>query len=57
MLQNKNLRTGDTVYHDKFGRGTILNISGNWPDSKAVIEFETQGQKVLLLKFAKLTKV
>lgn len=57
MLQNKNLRTGDTVYHDKFGRGTILNISGNWPDSKAVIEFETQGQKVLLLKFAKLKKV
>lgn len=57
MLQNKNLRTGDTVYHDKFGKGTILNISGNWPDSKAVIEFETQGQKVLLLKFAKLTKV
>ena len=57
MLQNKNLRTGDTVYHDKFGKGTILNISGNWPDSKAVIEFETQGQKVLLLKFAKLKKV
>jgi len=56
-LQNKNLRIGDTVYHDKFGKGIILNISGNWPDSKAIIQFDTQGQKVLLLKFAKLTKV
>ncbi|HPQ08939.1 MAG TPA: 3'-5' exonuclease [Bacteroidia bacterium] len=57
VIGNKELQKGDVVTHDKFGRGTILEISGKWPDSKAVILFDNHGQKVLLLKFAKLEKV
>ncbi|GIV27098.1 MAG: DNA helicase [Bacteroidia bacterium] len=57
VLQNKDLIKGDVVHHEKFGRGVILEISGKWPDSKAVVAFDNFGQKVLLLKFAKLEKV
>ncbi|GAB4201636.1 MAG: 3'-5' exonuclease [Bacteroidia bacterium] len=56
-LQNKDLQKGNVVYHDKFGRGTVLDVSGKWPDSKAIVVFDNHGQKVLLLKFAKLEKV
>lgn len=57
MLANKNLQIGDKIYHDKFQKGIILDISGNWPDSKAVIDFEKYGKKILLLKFAILKKI
>jgi len=57
VISNKELQKGDMVIHDKFGKGIILEISGKWPDSKAVILFDNHGQKVLLLKFAKLEKV
>lgn len=57
VLKNKELQKGDKVYHDKFGNGTILEISGKWPDSKAIVLFDNHGQKVLLLKFAKLERL
>ncbi|MCX7728486.1 MAG: ATP-dependent helicase [Bacteroidia bacterium] len=56
-VQNKDLEKGHVIYHDKFGKGTILEISGKWPDSKAIVHFDAHGQKVLLLKFAKLEKI
>lgn len=54
---NKTLRPGDMVLHEKFGQGTISDIEGNWPESKATIKFANAGEKKLLLKFAKLMKV
>lgn len=57
LIQNKELQKGDVVLHEKFGKGTILEISGKWPESKAIVYFDNGGQKVLLLKFAKLQKV
>ena len=48
------LRVGQRVEHDRFGYGTILSLEGDGPNRKAVVEFETGGQKTLLLKFAKL---
>lgn len=57
IIKNKNLMKGDSVYHEKFGKGRILDISGMWPDSKAIVIFENSGQKILLLKFAKLEKI
>lgn len=56
VIQNKELMKGDVVHHEKFGKGVILEISGKWPDSKAIVAFDNFGQKVLLLKFAKLQK-
>jgi DNA helicase-2/ATP-dependent DNA helicase PcrA len=45
---------GLRIYHVKFGYGTVAQVDGSGDDRKAVIKFETLGQKVLLLKFAKL---
>ncbi|MFN6039064.1 MAG: hypothetical protein ACK452_11405 [Bacteroidota bacterium] len=42
------------VEHEKFGLGTVLKIEGTFPDLKATIHFNAAGQKMLLLKFAKL---
>jgi DNA helicase-2/ATP-dependent DNA helicase PcrA len=49
-----NLQVGMNVEHQRFGIGKVLHIEGKQPDVKAVIFFQTTGQKQLLLKFAKL---
>lgn len=48
------LKAGLRIYHIKFGYGTIQRIDGPANDAKAIIFFDTLGEKVLLLKFAKL---
>ncbi|MBO4692655.1 MAG: UvrD-helicase domain-containing protein [Bacteroidales bacterium] len=48
------MRVGQTVEHERFGKGKIITISGNASDLKAVVEFEEFGRKTLLLKFAKM---
>ena len=53
---NQSLQAGDKVMHEKFGQGQILSLEGNWPETKANIQFEKAGNKSLLLKFAKLQK-
>ncbi|HXC04252.1 MAG TPA: UvrD-helicase domain-containing protein [Bacteroidia bacterium] len=50
----RSLATGMTVMHERFGKGTVTNLEGEFPNSKATIQFETVGVKQLLLKFAKL---
>lgn len=45
---------GTAVLHDRFGKGTVLNIEGNGDSAKATVQFENAGTKQLLLKFAKL---
>lgn len=54
---NKSLREDEEVLHEKFGKGRILKLEGVWPETKALIQFETVGNKSLLLKFARLQKV
>ena len=48
------LREGERVEHIRFGAGDILEISGRYPDMKARIRFDEHGEKLLLLKYAKL---
>jgi DNA helicase-2/ATP-dependent DNA helicase PcrA len=50
----QSLQVGMTVSHERFGNGKVVNIEGIFPNSKATVEFDTEGQKQLLLKFAKL---
>ena len=52
---NTLLQTGMNVSHERFGKGKILQIEGQAGNKKATIFFERNGQKTLLLKFAKLT--
>lgn len=53
---NQALQEGDTVFHEKFGSGQIVQLEGRWPETKATIKFSQAGTKSLLLKFARLTK-
>jgi DNA helicase-2/ATP-dependent DNA helicase PcrA len=39
-----------TVEHSRFGLGKVLDVDGG----KATIHFGSEGQKTLVLKFAKL---
>jgi DNA helicase-2/ATP-dependent DNA helicase PcrA len=50
----KALQVGMTVSHERFGNGKVINIEGQFPNSKASVDFGEAGQKQLLLKFAKL---
>ncbi len=47
---------GMKVRHGKFGVGTIRNIEGRGDDRKAVVWFNSVGQKKLLLRFAGLER-
>ncbi len=50
------LSTGMIVYHDSFGRGRIVDISGEGENARAVVNFDEVGRKLLLLKYAHLRK-
>lgn len=48
---------GDSVHHERFGNGVIISIEGQQPNTTASVEFEKEGIKKLLLRFAKLRKL
>ena len=48
------LKVGMRVEHNRFGFGVIKEISGSVTDLKARIDFDSYGEKILLLKYAKL---
>ncbi len=47
-------KVGDRIEHNRFGAGKVLEISGRVPELKARISFDDYGEKLLLLKFAKI---
>ena len=50
-------RVGDRIEHNRFGVGKVLKISGEVPDIKANIVFEKYGEKILLLKYARIRHI
>ena len=48
------LRAGQRVEHNRFGYGKILEIIGDSTDLKARIAFDDFGEKILVLKYAKI---
>jgi len=48
------IKEGMTVLHQKFGPGMVVSIEGSAPNNKATVVFEMDGEKTLLLKFARL---
>ena len=48
------LSVGQRIEHNRFGPGTILDLSGSAPEMKARIRFDAHGEKLLLLKYAKI---
>ena len=47
-------RVGDRIEHNRFGPGEILEITGTVPELKARVRFDELGEKLLLLKYAKM---
>jgi DNA helicase-2/ATP-dependent DNA helicase PcrA len=47
-------KAGDRIEHNRFGTGQILEIIGQVPDLKARVHFDKFGDKLLILKFAKM---
>ena len=50
-------KVGDRIEHNRFGKGSILEIIGQVPDLKARVHFDEYGDKLLILKFAKMRHV
>ncbi|MBP5218737.1 MAG: UvrD-helicase domain-containing protein [Bacteroidales bacterium] len=48
------LKAGQRIEHNRFGFGKIVEITGKVPDLKAKIVFDIYGEKILLLKYAKI---
>lgn len=48
------IEVGQTILHQRFGRGKVAGLSGLAENKKALINFENAGEKQLLLRFAKL---
>ena len=50
----KDLYEGERIEHNRFGAGTIKTITGVFPELKATVVFDDYGEKLLLLKYAKM---
>lgn len=48
------LYAGERIEHNRFGPGTILEITGSVPELKAKVSFDGYGEKLLLLKYARM---
>ena len=51
------LKAGQRIEHNRFGYGQILEITGPVTDLKAKISFDDHGEKILILKYAKIRAI
>jgi DNA helicase-2/ATP-dependent DNA helicase PcrA len=51
------LRSGQNVFHTKFGEGVVLTLEGSGDDARAQVNFSRHGMKWLALSVARLTPV
>ena len=55
---SQDIEVGDMVRHDRFGVGKVEFLDGTDSQNiKAKVIFANEGEKNLILKFAKLTKI
>lgn len=55
---SQDIEVGDQVRHDRFGVGEVIFLDGTDSENiKAKVLFKNEGEKNLILKFAKLTKL
>ena len=48
------IKQGSKIEHNKFGIGTVLELSGSPTSLKAKIDFEGYGEKIIMLAYAKV---
>nr|HMQ74325.1 hypothetical protein [Rubrivivax sp.] len=51
------LRSGQAVFHNKFGEGIVVTIEGRGDEARAQVNFGRHGPKWLALAVAKLTPI
>ena len=51
------LAVGDEVFHERWGRGTVVAVSGRGQNAEATVHFEDEGSKRLLLAYAPLQRI
>ncbi len=51
------LAIGDVVVHQKFGRGSVLDVQGAGGDAFVTVQFDNAGRKSIMLNYAKLEKL
>jgi ATP-dependent DNA helicase UvrD/PcrA len=51
------LSVGDEVFHERWGRGTVVAVSGRGQNAEATVNFEDEGAKRLLLAYAPLQRI
>jgi DNA helicase-2/ATP-dependent DNA helicase PcrA len=51
---NININVDDNVFHERFGKGKVIEIEFDGNNSRATINFRNSGPKKVLLRFAKL---
>jgi DNA helicase-2/ATP-dependent DNA helicase PcrA len=56
-VRNSAWRSGQAVFHTKFGEGVIVNLEGSGADARVQVNFRKAGVKWLALEYAKLTAV
>lgn len=49
------LKVGTRINHQRFGNGVITSVDGFGQDTRVTVDFDSEGRKVLLLKYAKFT--
>lgn len=54
IFQDNGIKKGSVVYHNNFGRGRVLELSGRGDSKKAQIDFDKVGVKNIILKYANL---
>ncbi|MEZ4777530.1 MAG: 3'-5' exonuclease [Bacteroidia bacterium] len=57
LADPKQIVPGVQVVHEKFGKGKVLTVEGEGVNKKATVFFDQKGQRVLLLKYARLQVV
>jgi DNA helicase-2/ATP-dependent DNA helicase PcrA len=50
------ISAGETVFHEKWGEGVVVSVSGTGQHAEATISFEDVGEKRLMLAYAPLAK-
>jgi DNA helicase-2/ATP-dependent DNA helicase PcrA len=53
--ESTSIKKGCIVYHNNFGRGKVMDVSGYGDERKAQIDFDKFGLKTLILKYANLS--
>ena len=48
------VKKGSTVYHNNFGKGKVIDVTGRGEGKKASIHFDKVGVKNIILKYANL---